>query len=128
MFASIKFANVAHLAALKIAATKSVVGVGILVGSAATGLVVTESLEPDYLSGAAALIKQAVDTEAGIPDNDHVGGGHIRNHSDARVDFIPATGSGMAQVIITGHRMNQNEKLAYDREIGDQMLASTAHP
>lgn len=67
MIASLKVAKVVHLALLKLATAKSVIGVGVLVGSAATGLVATDILGPDYITGAAVLINQAVDAEGGLP-------------------------------------------------------------
>ena len=66
MIANLKIAHVAHLGIVKLAAAKAFIGEGVLVGSAAFGLVATEVLAPDYGDAANALINQAADAEAGL--------------------------------------------------------------
>lgn len=66
MITSLKVAKVLHLAALKIGTAKSVIGVGALVAATATGIVVTEQVEPDHMDAAVALINQAIDAETGL--------------------------------------------------------------
>jgi hypothetical protein len=66
MITSLKVAKVIHLAALKFAAAKSVVGVGVMVAASATGMAVTEQVVPDYIEAAVTLINQTIDAETGI--------------------------------------------------------------
>ena len=66
MITSLKIANVIHLAALKFAAAKSVVGVGVVMAASATGMIVTEQVEPDYIDAAVVLINQTIDAETGL--------------------------------------------------------------
>lgn len=66
MITSLKVAKVIHLAALKFAAAKSVVGVGVMVAASATGMAVTEKVVPDYIEAAVTLINQTIDAETGI--------------------------------------------------------------
>ena len=74
MITSLKIAKLTHLAALKISAAKSVIGIGVLMASTATGIVVTEQVEPDYVDAAVSLISKAVDTETGLSAQEVVGG------------------------------------------------------
>lgn len=122
MFAGVKIANVAHLALLKIAAAKSVVGVGVLVGGAATGLIVTDSLQPDYVNGTMALINLAVDAEAGRAEPaSSIGPVSAAPRSVDRGAPAP----DIPQVVITAKRMTLAQKVAYDAEVRLDVLAST---
>ena len=124
MIASLKIGNIAHLAVLKLAAAKSVIGLGVLVGGVSTALVTTDILEPDYVTGATVLINQVLDTEAGMP---------AFALSDERVvSTVPAPTAAVdgdvapeniPQIVITAKRMSAAEKLAYDAQSLLQNLA-----
>ena len=66
MITSFKIAKVFHLAAFKIGAAKSAIGVGALVAATATGIVVTEQAEPNEMDVAVVLINQVIDAETGL--------------------------------------------------------------
>ena len=120
MIASLKVAKVAHLALLKLATAKSVIGVGVLVGSAATGLVATDILGPDYITGAAVLINQSVDAESAQP-------AAVKRTRDSEKSGTIGGGTaatGMPQLVITANRMSLADKLAYDAQSSLQILAS----
>ena len=146
MIASLKIANVAHLAVLKLTAAKSVIAVGVLVGGAATGLIATDILGPDYINGATLLINQSVDAEAGLfglpsrtgeapavaPNVLTEPSTSISPHEKlsgtlpvepAAIDGEPSN-SGIPQIVITAKRMSPVEKLAYDAKHYVQILAS----
>ncbi|MBC7499543.1 MAG: hypothetical protein H7315_03455 [Herminiimonas sp.] len=125
MIASLKIGNIAHLAVLKLAAAKSVIGLGVLVGGASTALVTTDILEPDYVMGATALINQMVDMEAGMPA--------VALPDERAVSTAPASTAvvdgdmapeNIPQIVITAKRMSASEKLAYDAQSLLQNLAS----
>jgi hypothetical protein len=116
MIASLKVANVAYLALLKLAAAKSLIGVGVLVGGAATGLVATDALGPDYVNGATLLINQSIDAEAGISTK-------IVSLGVGEVDG-GAPAAAIPQLVITAQRMSRAEKLAYDAQRHPQVLAT----
>lgn len=120
MIASLKVAKVAHLALLKLATAKSVIGVGVLVGSAATGLVTTDILGPDYITGAAVLINQAVDAEGALPA---AVPRTWNSEKRSAIDGDTAT-AGIPQLVVTAYRMSHTEKLAYDAQSRQQILAS----
>ena len=146
MIANLKIAHVAHLGIVKLAAAKAFIGAGVLVGGAATGLVATEALAPDFIDAANALINQAVDTEAGLttPMLRRVelprGASGIEGEPAASI-LPPETlitrspaailasdgsksASGMPQVIISAKRMSASQRLAYDINSRFPLLAS----
>jgi hypothetical protein len=146
MIANLKIAHVAHLAIVKLAAAKALIGAGVVFGGAATGLVATELLAPDYMDAANAFINQAVDAEAGrtspmlratvLPTGDHADKGEpaasipaheiLVERSAALIwsaDSSPLS-SDIPQVFITAKRMSPAQKLAYDVERRFSLLAS----
>lgn len=146
MIGNLKMAHVAHLGLVKLAATKAFVGAGLLVGGAATGLVATEIVAPDYMDAANALINQAVDAEAGrtspflspveLPSGASGPSGKpaasIHPHETMEVQSLASTsatdpgafGGNIPQVLITGKRMSPWQKLAYDINTSSLLLAS----
>ena len=146
MIANLKIAHVAHLGIVKLAAAKALVGAGVLVGGAATGLVATEVLAPDYMDAANALINQAVDAEAGptspmirpveLPRG--VSGTEGKpaasiTPNEILITHLPSaimasdnseSADGTPQVQITAKRMSAKQKLAYDIDHHLLVLAS----
>lgn len=124
MIASLKIGNIAHLAVLKLAAAKSVISLGVLVGGASTALVTSDILEPDYVTGATALINHVVDTEAGMPavllSDERVVLTAPASIAAADGDVAP---ENIPQIVITAKRMSVAEKLAYDAQSLLQNLA-----
>lgn len=146
MIANLKIAHVAHLGIVKLAAAKAFVGAGVLVGGAATGLVATEVLAPDYMDAANALINQAVDVEAGRTSPMlrpiELPRGVSRTEGNPAASVTPheilithspsailasddsKSADGTPQVQITAKRMSGKQKLAYDIDHRLLVLAS----
>ena len=146
MIANLKIAHVAHLALVKLAATKAIVGAGLLVGGAATGLVAAEIAAPDYVGAANASINQAVDAEAGrtspllrpvelpsstsspidkpaasIPPPEIL---EVQSLASTWATDPAALCGNIPQVLITGKRMSALQKLTYDINTRASLLAS----
>ena len=146
MIANLKIAHVVHLGLVKLAATKAIVGAGLLVGGAATGLVATEIVAPDYVDAGNALINQAVDAEGArispllrpveLPSgaSGPIGkpAASIPPHEILEVQSLASTwatepgafGGNIPQVLVTGKRMLPWQKLAYDINTRTSLLAS----
>ena len=146
MIANLKLALLAHLGIVKLAAAKAFVGAGVLVGSAASGLVATEVLVPEYGDAANALINQAADAEAGLtspvlrPAELPLGAPALEGRPAASIPSheimidrsqasnLATDGSTLAgdipQVRLTAKRMSLSQKLAYDIDSRFPLLAS----
>jgi hypothetical protein len=136
MLSTVKIAQFAHVGAMKLLVAKTVVGAGMIAGTAATGLVAYTGLPPDYLNGVSELINNAVMAETSdaapvaLPDADTSSAPQVRD-PDAGASASPsavsvlrmdAAASDVPQVVITAHRMTRTEKLAYDSKHGAATL------
>lgn len=69
MFSTLKIAHVAHLVGLKVFTAKTVVGLGMVAGTAATGYVISDHPPDDYIDRTILLINHAVAAESGVMDS-----------------------------------------------------------
>jgi hypothetical protein len=136
MLSTVKIAQFAHVGAMKFLAAKTVIGAGMIAGTAATGLVAYTGLPPDYLNGASELINNAVMAESSgaapsmRTDADRSGDPQAARPREG-ASIAPAAVSvlrmdtaeaDVPQVVITARRMTLTEKLAYDSKHGAATL------
>ena len=137
MLTNLKAASIVHMAVLKLAAAKTAIGVGMVVGAATTGILVTDGLKEDYVNAAGSLMSEFGYAEMGespvsagpLPEVPLAVSGQGNEPSASAsiggTDFGDASvaASEIPQVVITAKRMSQAEKIAYDLEVREQLLA-----
>ena len=137
MLTNLKAASIVHMAVLKLAAAKTAIGVSMVVGAATTGILVTDGLKEDYVTAAGSFMSEFGSAETGqsplspvplpgVPlavsgQGDEPSASASIDSTDFGDASVPA--SAIPQVLITAKRMSQAEKLAYDLEVRDQLLA-----
>ena len=142
MFSTLKIAHVAHLVGLKVFTAKTVVGLGMVAGTAATGYMVSGDTQDDYIDRTILLINHAVAAEPSVmgsaslmPDV----GMHRRVNTDlatglatlaqAQVTLMPASrlrlhtgpigGASSAGDLITERRAVETRRIRQPSAIGN---------
>ncbi len=66
MFSTLKIAHVAHMVGLKVFTAKTVVGLGMVAGTAATGYMINGNAPDDYIERTILLINHAMTAGPGV--------------------------------------------------------------
>ena len=132
MLSTLNITNSVHVAALKVLGAKAAVGVGMVVGTVATGVVAYTTTLPDYVDSAANLVNNAIVAESPTYAASFT---LINDKFSTRTPATPIEPGSMhtpaatekldqdsakaiPQVVVTGHRMSRANKIAYDLKHG----------
>lgn len=136
MFTAMKGAHVAHVIAAKVLSTKALIGMGMVAGTVATGIVAETELAPDYPAHAIDWVNRSLEADvsfssifptgaieaAAVPPRLPVPEISVRLASVAqsRMDPIEAgvtgTDGAIPQLLVVGRRMNTLQKAEYDAQ------------